>query len=55
MTAEQACHLALLARLYIQRRQHTQAAHILRKLAERKQALGGPRVALEERLGKGGG
>eukprot|EP01018_Ginkgo_biloba_P001309 Gb_24664 [translate_table: standard] len=49
VTAEQAKYLELLARYYVHKRQHALAAHVLLRLAERRQAEGGECLTLEQR------
>lgn len=49
VTTEQAKHLELLARYYVHHRQHVLAAHVLLRLAERRQVDGGGPLSLEQR------
>ncbi|KAL3691956.1 hypothetical protein R1sor_005607 [Riccia sorocarpa] len=50
ITAEQAKHLELLSRYYVRRRQHALAAHVLLRLAERRQAGPGDEISLQQRF-----
>lgn len=49
ISGEQAKYLELLSRFYVHRRQHTLAAHVLLRLAERRQPEGAAEVTLEQR------
>ena len=49
VSAEQAKYLELLARYYVHHRQHLLAAHVLLRLAERRQVEGGGVLTLEQR------
>lgn len=49
ISGEQAKYLELLSRLYVHRRQHAQAAHVLLRLAERRQPEGASEITLEQR------
>jgi hypothetical protein len=49
ISGEQAKYLELLSRFYVHRRQHAQAAHVLLRLAERRQAEGASDITLEQR------
>ncbi|KAL2622102.1 hypothetical protein R1flu_002307 [Riccia fluitans] len=50
ITSEQAKHLELLSRYYVRRRQHALAAHVLLRLAERRQVGGGDDLSLQQRF-----
>ncbi|KAG6548318.1 hypothetical protein Mapa_010184 [Marchantia paleacea] len=50
ITAEQAKHLELLSRYYVRRRQHALAAHVLLRLAERRQIGGSDDLSLQQRF-----
>lgn len=49
ISGEQAKYLELLSRFYVHRRQHALAAHVLLRLAERRQPEGAAEVTLEQR------
>ncbi|CAM6093107.1 unnamed protein product [Calypogeia fissa] len=50
ITEEQAKFLELLSRYYVHRRQHALAAHVLLRLAERRQVDGGSSLSLQKRF-----
>ncbi|KAJ7534364.1 hypothetical protein O6H91_13G091000 [Diphasiastrum complanatum] len=50
ISIEQAKYLELLARFYVHKRQHALAAHVLLRLAERRQVEGGEQITLEQRF-----
>lgn len=49
ISGEQAKYLELLSRFYVHRRQHALAAHVLLRLAERRQVEGALEITLEQR------
>jgi hypothetical protein len=49
ISGEQAKYLELLSRLYIHRRQHALASHVLLRLAERRQVEGSLEITLQQR------
>ncbi len=49
ISGEESRYLELLAQLYVYRRQHALAAHVLLRLAERRQIEGAPEITLEQR------